>query len=251
MCIRDSVNGEAIVENIVNENFLIEHILNYKKTFGKHNINFTGLYSAQKITYEKHETVGKGFSSDVLTYFQMNLATLPKEVSQSFDQETLISQMGRLNYNFDDKYLATFTLRRDGYTGFGDNNKYGVFPSAGFSWNVSNESFFPENNVVNNLRFRLTYGESGNQDISSVANLARLDDLSYLDGDVTAPGYIPLVLGNNNLTWETTATYNIGIDMGLLNNRFQISLDAYQSESSDLLLNKLIPSVQGLSLIHI
>ena len=240
------VNGEAIVENIVNENFLIEHILNYKKTFGKHNINFTGLYSAQKITYEKHETVGKGFSSDVLTYFQMNLATLPKEVSQSFDQETLISQMGRLNYNFDDKYLATFTLRRDGYTGFGDNNKYGVFPSAGFSWNVSNESFFPENNVVNNLRFRLTYGESGNQDISSVANLARLDDLSYLDGDVTAPGYIPLVLGNNNLTWETTATYNIGIDMGLLNNRFQISLDAYQSESSDLLLNKLIPSVQGI-----
>lgn len=241
-----NVNGEAIVSNTVEENYLIEHILNYRKTFGNHTLEFTGLYSAQQIKFERHTTTGKDFPNDLLTYFQINLARLPKEADQVFDQETLISQMGRLNYNFKGKYFANFTVRRDGYTGFGDNNKYGVFPSVGLGWTISKEPFFPKNGLINTLKLRLTYGENGNQAIGSVDNLARLNELSYLEGETTAPGFIPSRLANNNLSWESTATFNLGVDLGLLDDRFQINLNAYKTNNKDLLLEKLIPSVHGI-----
>lgn len=239
-------NGEARVENWVSTNFLVENILNYNRTFGDHTIAFTGLYSSQKNDYETNRTTGVGFQSDLLTNYQLEQALSLTHRTQ-FQQTTLLSQMGRLNYNYKSKYFVTFTVRRDGFSGFGKNEKYGVFPSAALGWTISDESFFPKEGVVNNVKLRLSYGENGNQAVGPYDNLSRLTDRSYLNLEQTAPGFIPSQLANNELSWETTSTYNIGLDFGLLKNRFTLSIDAYKARTSDLLLDRLIPSVQGIT----
>ncbi|MEW4923954.1 TonB-dependent receptor [Algibacter sp. 2305UL17-15] len=239
-------NGEARLENWVSSNFLLENILNYNRTFGDHTIAFTGLYSSQKNEYESNRTTGVGFQSDLLTHYQLEQA-LSLTHRTIFEQTTLVSQMGRLNYNYKSKYFATFTVRRDGFSGFGDDEKYGVFPSVALGWKVSEESFFPKEGIVNNLKLRFSYGENGNQAVGPYDNLSRLTDRSYLNFEETAPGFIPSQLANNGLSWETTATYNLGVDLGILKNRFNLSIDAYRARTSDLLLDRLIPSVHGIT----
>jgi TonB-linked SusC/RagA family outer membrane protein len=164
-------------------------------------------------------------------------------------ESDLVSQMGRLNYSYDERYVATATVRRDGYSGFGRNDKYGVFPSAALAWNASNERFFPWKNAVSELKLRLTYGQSGNQAIRPYQTLSQLDDRSYLAGDAAAAGYIPVTLGNPNLRWETTAALNAGIDLGLWNNRVRVTADAYSARTRDLLLRRAISSVHGIGTI--
>ena len=237
--------GEAQVSNNIDENFLLENILNYSGTFGKHSVGFTGLYSAQKERSRDNRTDAVGFPSDPLTYNQLNLA-LGISPSTNFSQTTLLSQMGRFNYSYDNKYLLTFTVRRDGFSGFGENNKYGVFPSLALGWNVSDESFFASE-VVSKTKLRVSYGQNGNQAVGPYDNLARLNDRSYLNGNQTAPGFIPNKLANNELSWEKTETFNAGVDLGFWDDRFQLTADVYRSFTSDLLLDRLIPSVHGIT----
>ncbi|MEQ9290184.1 MAG: SusC/RagA family TonB-linked outer membrane protein [Cyclobacteriaceae bacterium] len=237
--------GDAEVRNRTEENYLMENILNYNAVIGKHSLAFTGLYSAQKNRVNQNEFEGSGFPSDLLTYRQMNLA-LGITPRQSFVQETIVSQMGRLNYGYDDRFLLTFTIRRDGFSGFGDNNKYGTFPSVALGWNISEEDFFPKG-FINRTKLRISYGENGNQAVGAYDNLARLNDRSYVNGNQTAPGFVPDQLANNELSWETTSTFNMGLDFGFVDDRFQLSLDLYQANTSDLLLDRLIPSVHGIT----
>ncbi|MEM8566141.1 MAG: TonB-dependent receptor [Bacteroidota bacterium] len=245
-------NGEAEVRNQVDENYLIENIINYSRNFGDHSVTFTGLYSAQKIRTEENTTEGVNFPSDILGYRQLNFSGENISSEVDFEQRTLISQMGRFNYGYQGKYLLTFTVRRDGYSGFGENNKYGVFPSAAFGWNISDESFFPDG-FVSQAKLRLSYGENGNQSIGPYSNLALLNDRSYVTNDEgedqVAAGFVPDQLENDDLTWETTATANIGLDLGFLENRFQLSIDAYQANTRDLLLQRRIPSANGITSI--
>lgn len=240
-----SSNGESDVRNQVDENYLIENILNYNKVFGEHSIAFTGLYSSQKVKFKENRTQAAGFPSDLLTFYQPQLA-LGVFPSTTFSQTTLISQMGRLNYSYGSKYLATLTVRRDGFSGFGRDKKYGVFPSAALAWKLSEESFFKKG-FVNSTKLRVSYGENGNQAVGPYDNLARLNDRSYLNGETTSPGFVPDQLANNELSWETTATFNAGVDFGFLKERIQLSLDVYQARTRNLLLDRLIPSVHGIT----
>lgn len=240
--------GDATTELRKDENYLIENILNYQREFGNHSVGFTGLYSAQVIEAFDSDTEARGFVSDALTYFQMGNSTGGVLNDTDFRKTQLISQMGRLNYDFSNRYLLTVTVRRDGYSGFGEDKKYGVFPSVAMGWNISDESFF---NVkgVNYAKLRASYGINGNQAVGAYDNLARLRNRPWVVGSATAPGFFAGDLANAELGWEQTTTFNIGLDWGFLENRFQLSADYYNARTQDLLLNRLIPSVNGVDRI--
>src|SRR5699024_9872131 len=125
----------------------------------------------------------------------------------------------RANYNFDDRYLLTLTGRIDGSSRFGSGNKYGVFPSAAFAWRLSNEAFMQKQEVFSNLKLRLSYGITGNQEIDNYAALTQLGNSQVTFGDRIAVGINPAQLGNKELKWEKTTQFNAGIDIGVLDDR--------------------------------
>ncbi len=236
--------GSATNFNSIERNFTVENIISYARDFGKHNINITALYSSQSHDYDRDQLVGVGFPNDVLTNYQMNAATLLTPSHENYTQN-LVSQMGRLNYSYDSRYLLTVTARRDGFSGFGVNSKYGVFPSLAFGWNISKEAFMQNIKFISNLKLRGSYGVNGNQAVSSYQSLATLATRQYLNGATVITGYVPNKLANEKLGWESTTSKTIGLDFGLFNNRVQGSIDVYAGETQDLLLNRIISSVQG------
>ncbi len=241
-------NGYATNYNSTGRNFTVENILNYSKEFGKHSINFTGLYSSQSNQFDRDQLEGQGFPNDVLTNYQMASALLLTPSAVNFRQN-LVSQMGRLNYGYDGKYLVTLTTRRDGYSGFGAKSKYGVFPTIGVAWNIHRESFMENIEAISSLKLRGSYGINGNQAVSSYSALAKLSSFPYLSGSTVLPGYVPSALANEELGWESTKSFSMGLDFGILNNRIQGSVDLYSAKTSDLLLNRIISSVQGFTRI--
>ncbi|HYD54464.1 MAG TPA: TonB-dependent receptor [Gemmatimonadaceae bacterium] len=241
------VQGRATIENADRLDWTAENILRYTKTFaGKHTVDLTTLYSAQHRNLDTRTLRAEGFPNDVMTYHQANVAALNVPGYQVIESN-LISQMGRLNYNYADRYLLTTTIRRDGSSVFGANHKYGVFPSVAVAWNVSNEPFWNVRSI-NVLKTRLSYGSTGNQAINPYQTLAGLDDYSYVDANgQTAPGYRPTSLGNPDLRWETTNAVNLGLDFGLFDDRISGSLELYRSNTHDLLLRRTISPTHGIT----
>jgi TonB-linked SusC/RagA family outer membrane protein len=242
----ETTQGRAITDHTTRYDWTAENILRYTREFGKHSVDVTALYSAAGENLDSDHLRAEGFPNDVLTYYQANVAALLVP-SNTVTHSRLVSQMGRFNYGYDDRYLLTLTARRDGASVFGANHKYGVFPSVAVGWNIANESFWPFQKSVSTLKLRASYGKNGNQAINPYQTLARLDDDSYVDGPQTAPGYIPATLGNPNLKWETTTSLNVGLDFGLWQNRLHGSIDVYKARTSDLLLDRLISPVHGVT----
>ena len=242
------VGGDADVDNTVRNDWTLENVLKYTRLFGRHSLDLTGLYSGEKRTLETNSVDASGFPNDVLGY-RSNVALLTTR-SIDVDERRMISQMGRLNYSFADRYLLTVTARRDGYSGFGANTKYGVFPSVAVGWNLGNESFLPFQSSINILKLRASYGENGNQAVNPYRTLSQLDDRSYVNGNnLTLPGYIPTTLGNPDLGWETTKSFDFGLDLSLWRDRVTMTVDGYRSNTFDLLLNRSISSVHGITTI--
>ncbi|MDQ2667557.1 MAG: TonB-dependent receptor [Gemmatimonadota bacterium] len=239
------VNGKSTVASTRRNDWTVENIARYARTAGRQSFDFTGLLSEASNSLQADTSRGQGYPNDVLA-FRSNLPLLDVP-SLDVVESKLVSQMARVNYSFDERYLATLTTRRDGYSGFGRNNKYGVFPSLALGWNLSNERFFPWKQSVDALKLRLSYGKNGNQAIRPYQTFAQLDDRSYLTGDVTAPGYNTVTLGNPDLRWETTLSKNIGVDLSLWQERLRVTLDAYSASTSDLLLRRAISSVHGIT----
>ena len=241
------VEGLASTVNTTSYDWTAENILRYTRTFGQHGIDLTTLYSAAGDNLDSDELQSQGFPNDVLTYYQANHGALLTP-SYVVTHSRLLSQMARLNYSYADRYLLTLTARRDGSSVFGANNKYGTFPSIAGGWNITSEPFW-HLAMVNALKLRVSYGKNGNQAINPYQTLARLGDDSYLNGAQSAPGFIPDTLGNPNLKWETTTTLNFGLDFGLWQDRVHGSVDVYRARTSDLLLDRLISPVQGITSI--
>jgi TonB-linked SusC/RagA family outer membrane protein len=241
-------NGNLSLGNNVQRNLLLENIINYNNTFGKHSISFTGLYSYQYDNLKGNSLDATGFPNDVLTYYQANVA-LSKNPSASYAKQVLVSQMGRINYTFNSKYLLTLTGRRDGFSGFGANKKFGFFPSIAVGWNISEESFIKNISTITNLKLRASYGSNGNQAVGAYRTLAKLSERSYVNGSATAPGYIPTSLANPDLGWETTNSLNIGLDFGIFKGRLTGTIDAYSSRTHDLLLKRQISPVHGVDTV--
>ena len=250
--------GTATVNNAYNKNWLFENILTYTKDWGKHHIDFTGLYSAQQNDFFGSSAVGTGFVNDDLSYHNLSAAaTLSAGYVGYFNganvygsyqnRSTLISQMGRLNYNYDSRYLFTVTARRDGYSAFGANtDKYGLFPSFALGWNISNEKFMSPVSFVNNLKLRVSYGKSGNQAVDP-------NGTAFTDAPIRVPynGISTIgvttsnTMGNRDLHWETTRGFNTGIDFSILNNRITGTIEYYSTRTEDILLKRNLPTATG------
>lgn len=243
--------GVSNVENRYYQDWIVENIIDYQREFGRHNFSLTGLYSAQKVTSKTHLISAEGFPNDVMTYYQPNKATLILPTS-SYSGSTYISQMLRANYNYDGRYLLTLTARRDGYSAFGEENKFGIFPSIALGWNLHREYFMASlSSWIDRLKLRISFGENGNQAIGAYSTLPRMSSLNYLgENHSTAIGFYPSVLGDPSLSWETTRSLNLGVDFGLIKNRIQGSLDVFFSRTYDLLLDKTISPVNGTTTIR-
>ena len=240
--------GKSDTRNRVDNDYTVENILSYTKEFGNHKIFATALYSYQSSEGEEYRLQAQGFTNDVLTWHQASTGNLI-EPSSSYSKETILSQMLRLNYSYDSRYMFTVTGRRDGFSGFGKNRKWGIFPSLALGWNVANEGFMSSVDAVSSLKLRGSYGQNGNQAVGPYETLARLSEMSYLNGTVTASGYRPMKLGNTELGWETTESLNIGLDFGFFNGKLSGSIDAYNSDTHDLLLERSISPVHGITRI--
>ncbi len=238
-------NGELRVRNDYDEDWVVENILSYSREFGRSKIFLTALYSAQKEWNEGHDILGNGYPNDIMTYYQAAQGVLI-EPSQSFSEAQHLSQMFRANYTFDSRYLATFTVRRDGFSAFGDDSKFGVFPSVALGWNIANESFMENVDPVSVLKLRLSYGVNGNEAVSNYATLPNMSKNYYVNyNKITLVGFYPNKIGDPTLGWEPTASFNAGLDFNMFRNRLRGLVDVYQSKTTDLLLDKSISDING------
>jgi len=209
---------------------VFEGILNYMKTFNNiHDLNVMLGYSYEKYSAESRSANGKGFSTDLFEWNNLGAASI-KGVSSSKTENLLASFFGRVNYTFNDKYLATVTVRRDGSSRFGANNHWGTFPSGSLAWRASEEDFVKNWGVFSNLKVRAGYGVTGNERIGDYASYALVSTNHVtLDGSNNMPGtHLNQSSPENvSLKWETTTQYNVGFDMGFFNNRLSVTLDGY------------------------
>ena len=221
------------------DSWVIENTLNYDKVFGKHNISLLAGYSAQK---DKHYGLN-GSNSDIPQFIEtMTGNTTTMSASSNLKELALVSLFGRVMYSYDDRYLFSASIRRDGSSRFGKGHQYGSFPSVSVGWNINREKFFkPLENVFDQLKIRASYGKLGNQEIGdnyyptiSVVG----SGMNYLQGNNIWFGQMPYVnaVSPTNLTWENTETYNIGLDLSLLNGRLTMTADAYVKNTNDVLL---------------
>ncbi|RLJ80533.1 SusC/RagA family TonB-linked outer membrane protein [Pedobacter alluvionis] len=243
----NDLNGTASSFNASTNSYTVENILTYSKDIKKHHFDFTALYSAQERQYSSTTAGAVGFINDELGMNNMGAGATQTSGSNR-DRYGLNSQMGRLFYSYDSKYLLTLTARRDGSSVFGANTtKYGVFPSAAIGWNIINEDFMKSAKVFNNLKLRLSYGKTGNEAVDVYRTITTEGSLRSPFNGISTIGVAPNNLGNTSLQWETTKTANIGLDFGILNNRINGSIEAYQNKTSGLLLNRALPIITGYS----
>ena len=239
--------GSAAKNDATQYEQTLDNILNYTRSFGKHNINATAVYGCNMVNFNRTTASGTGFSDLNLSYNSLQQAEVQKISSEAW-QEALLYQLGSLSYNYGSKYLIKATVRRDGFSGFSKNNKTGIFPSIGVGWVVSEESFF-KIPVINFLKLRGSYGENGNKvsRYSSLARASATDDSKYVfgDGGLTAIGRSVSSLANSDLRWERTRGINIGLDFAILNNRIDGNVEYYNSNTNDLLWQQTLPQTSG------
>src|SRR5699024_3726125 len=240
--------GSAEVKNTKASNWILENVLTYEKQFGKHHIDLTALYSAQQSRNENYNIANNTFINDELTFYNLGAAQVQTSTS-GLTEKSLLSQMLRVNYNYANKYLLTATVRRDGYSGFGLSDKYGLFPSVALGWNLAKEPFLEDNNAISQLKLRVSYGTTGNQAVSPYQTLSTLGVRKYVYGETTAIGLTANRMGNSNLNWESTTEFNVGVDFQILNGRIGGTVEAYQSKTKNILLLRQLPSISGYSSI--
>lgn len=244
------VNGSASIMNKHYYDYTWENLLKYTRTFGKHKLDATGLFSVQQTSEKSATQSGQSFVNDDSEYHNMAGAEKNKKISSELTETAMLSYMLRVNYSYANKYLLTLTGRSDGYSAFGANNKYAFFPSVAAAWNISSEEFMETTaGWMDMLKVRLSWGSNGNQAIKAYQTLDRLTLTNYLwgDGGTTINGlFLPSNgVGNPNLKWETSRTINAGIDYSFFNGRLSGNIDAYVVNTSDLLMSRTVPYMNG------
>lgn len=240
------VGGQSYNKMMTN---LTESILTYSNVWaGVHRFSATGVYSYQDFSYDAMNIKGSGFQNDATGANDMTLATRESVTygSNKYGNK-LSSWTARMSYNYDEKYMVTATGRYDGSSRFGQNNKWGFFPSLGFGWRINQESFLKNNKVISNLKLRTSYGVTGNQEISNYSSLPKLTSANYNYNNALMQGFTETI-GNSDLKWERTTQYDFGVDLGLWN-RIDFNLDYYDRTTNNLLYQVPIPTTSGYSSI--
>lgn len=228
--------GIGSVASLKGTDILSENYLTYNKEIGKGNLTALIGYSYQKARTEQFGAAAQNFISNSLSYFNLGAGSDIQTPFSSLTEREIISQFGRINYEYDDRYLITFTARRDGASNFSRNNKYSFFPSGALGWRISNEQFLKDNRTLSNLKLRASYGVTGNPAIAPFQSLANFESIYSNVGDQVANAVVPEQLANPNLKWETSFQTNIGLDLGLINDRISLTLDYYNIDTKDLIL---------------
>jgi len=245
-------NPEAVAygssETGTEVNWLLEQTLNYTKKINNHNLNFLLGWSTQKDDLKgNYAFASTGFLSNQITTLNAGIVT---QGNSTETQWSLASGIGRVQYNYMGKYLLTASMRADGSSRFGKNNRWGYFPSASVGWRVSDESFMKPVKFISDFKIRASYGLTGNFKIPNYGALGSLSYYSYVFGGATPSqinGAAPSSQPNPDLSWEKTAQLNVGFDLGFLHNAITFSADLYNSNTNDLLLNVPVPLSTGFS----
>lgn len=228
---------------------LMDGTLTYAKTFNDvHSLSVLGGYAYEKTYFSLRSLSARGFSTDLFSFNNLDAASTITGSNYYKQESILISFFGRLNYSYNDKYLFTFTMRRDGSSRFGANHHWGNFPSGAIAWKMDKEEFIKNLNLFSNLKLRLGYGKTGNDQIGNYAPYALMATtrLTFNGSANTAGTHINQGSPENpDLKWETTTQYNAGVDMGFFNSRLMITVDGYYKKTTDLLINKNLPLYSG------
>lgn len=216
------------------------NVLTYAGTIDKHTINAMLGQEMSHNLYETQVSSATGFPSNSAQDPSAGSNDLSQPVAYK-DPSSLFSYFGRIFYSYDDRYLATFTLRNDGSSKFADGNRWGWFPSVALAWRASQEKFLKDNKVINNLKIRLGWGATGNQNISNWQAIAFLNTYN-------TPWGVGVLNSNNanpDLKWETTYSWNAGFDLSLFNSRIDLVFDWYYKKTDDLLMQLDLPAFLG------
>ena len=228
---------------------LWDNTLTYDKTIGKHHINAVVGSSAQNNKYNYLSASVQKFASDNTQ--QIDNGILQPVQHGNASEWAIMSYLGRVNYNFANKYYVTATIRRDGSSRFGMDNRWGWFPSAALAWRISNENFLKNSNVINNLKLRLGYGITGNQEIGNYSFSSSYNTYLYNFNNSYVSAVLPTVLPNPNVKWEGQEQYNAGFDLDLFNNRISLIVDGYVKNTNDMLVPMSVPVTSGYSDVYV
>lgn len=241
-----SVGGSARMGQMESLSWLNENTLNYRLVKGDHRLDLLAGYTAQFYRRENFWVDDAGFVNDILGENNIGTGSRTNALNRpSVSEWGMLSYLLRGNYSYKDRYLLTASARYDGSSRFGNDNKWGFFPSAAFAWKLSEEEFIRSLGVFSQLKLRLSYGLTGNQEIGVYQSLAQLSSGIYtIDGNSVA-AYSPVRIANPDLKWETTSQADIGVDAGFFDDRLTLTVDLYRKNTRDLLLNVQVPSSSG------
>ena len=243
-----STNGSLSISNLESKSYQINNLLTYNRTFNKkHRIN-----AVIGMTYDVRDVKNTLYAVNDFstTEFGVDQPIYGQQISRPLDvlplKSQLLSYLSRVNYSFDNKYIITGTFRADGSSKFSKENRYSYFPSFSLAWRANNENFLKNSDTINDLKFRIGWGMTGNQGISAYQTFANYGPTLYGNLDEgTSIGFVPLNVSNPNLKWETTKQLNFGLDFGLWKNRVTGTLDIYDKQTDDLLLNQPLGPSSG------
>ena len=239
-------NGVASNNRGQSYDFIVSNYLTYDDILsGPHSLK-----AVAGLEYSEFNGLGassntNNFAIEILGNDDISIGTGDVSVNSSRSLSVLQSGFLRANYSFKDRYLITATFRADGSSRFAANEKWGYFPSAAFGWRVSEEPFLADNPTINNLKLRFSIGETGSQSIAPYQSLARYGTTTYGVGGIETLAFVPNSVANPNLRWETTRQVNLGLDLGLFDNKLEFIFDAFRKTTVDLLQNISIPSQSG------
>ena len=242
-------NGWAEYENWNTLYWQEETYLTYNKVLGDHRINAMAGLSWQERTYRRNKSKTEGFSDDFYEDYNMIVGTTPKSPESDWTRWAMNSYFLRFAYTYKDRYSATVTGRIDGSSKFGDNNKYAFFPSAGLAWNVSQEDFLKDSNLISNLKLHTSYGLTGNSEIDPYKSLGKIKSETLLLNGTRAPYSYMETMPNPDLKWEKTGQFDVGFNLGLFHNRLNFDVSYYNKKTTDLLLDCPVPHSTGFSTI--
>jgi TonB-linked SusC/RagA family outer membrane protein len=237
----------ASVENDFLSSYTFDNQLTYNYQKGKSKLNVTALQSAYKNTNEFNVIAVTGLPY-VSYWYNLGSTSGTPVIGSGFNQRTLSSYMGRINYTFNEKYLLTFTGRSDGASQLAPGNKWAFFPSGAFAWRLGDEKFFKKIKSISDLKLRVSYGQVGNSVVSPYSTSATLTAASnYSFGQTAGIGFGPNNLANQDLGWERSQELNLGLNIGLFNNRITAVAEVYNRTTKDLIMRQSIPTTNGFS----
>ncbi|WP_405415133.1 TonB-dependent receptor [Maribacter sp. Asnod1-A12] len=241
-----AANGIANISVLDRSNYLFEYTMNYKKDFNEnHNLALLGGITYQKFSLKNFYGNISGFPSDDIGTNNLELGdTNTDQLGSRTEENTLLSYLARVNYNLYNKFLLTGSIRADGSSRFGENNKFGYFPSFAFGWKLNEEEFVPD--LFSQLKLRASWGLTGNQEIGNYnSQLTFQSGPNVVLGNSVLGSVIPSRKANDDLKWETTEQFNVGIDAAMLNGRISATIDYFSKNTKDLLFNLPLPLASG------